>query len=137
MFSDPVPQWAILPYWVLIVIAIINIISIYLESSTKVGTDKFISFRGTKTVADLKRRDRINIISRIYVIAIYTMFTFTDIPLDWKTFLGRRALFWVLLFDSYCNLANYVDYNWYKIVIIFNNIKLKLKSKSNKKLRRD
>ena len=134
MFNDPVPQWAILPYWVLVLVAIIDIISIYLDSSTKIGiNEKFMSFRGTKTIDDLKRRDRINIISRIYVILIYATFTFMDVPTDWKTFLGRRAIFWLLFFDSYCNIANYVDYNWYKIATFFNSMKYKL----NKKLRRD
>lgn len=107
-----------LPYWIIILIAIVNIITILLESSTKKDGETYTK-SGTRTLSDIKSRDKLSIIPRIYFVIIYTMFWLSpEISLDIKAVWGRWGIFSILFIDSYCHLANYIDYHWYTILKI-------------------
>ncbi len=112
------PDWTVLPYWVIILVAIINIISIFLNSSTRKESEgnKLV---GLQSVIDIKRRERISIIPRVYFVIIYTAFWIFDTSLGERSFWGRWGIFGILFIDSCLNLANYADYHWYTIMKIF------------------
>ena len=129
VIMSEIPNWLILPYWVIILFAIINIISIFLESSTK-HAGYILS--GTKKIDDIKRRDNIMILARLYLIGIYSVFFLMDTSLDWRAFLGRWGIFALLFFDSYCNIANYVDFNWHNIQNKLLDIRIKKLLKNQK-----
>ncbi len=116
-----IPTWLILPYWMIILFAIINIVTILLESSTKKEIE--IGKQGNKTVDDVKSRDRLSAIPRIYLIIIYSVFFVYDTTLDTRAFWGRWGIFSILFIDSYCHFANYIDYHWYTIIKILIKIK--------------
>lgn len=122
MLTD-IPEFLILPYWVIILLIIINVISIYLESSTK-SHGKLTS--GSQTIEDIQRRDNIKIIARIYLVIIYCAFFLFDTSSDWRAFFGRWGIFGLLFLDSYCNIANYIDFNWTKVTATICKLKIKI-----------
>ena len=104
-----IPEQFIPSYLFIIFFIFIDIISVLSDMSIRKNKDY------SDLTIDVIRRNKISLLPRFYFIIIFIfVWSMGDdiISQSSKLFLERLGLIGVLLTDSYCHIANYIDYNW-------------------------
>jgi len=122
IFSD-----ASIPYWVLALITIFDIVVIIFDKNIKTHRD----------IEHRLNRIRLSVIPKLILFVIYTWFAFDpNISIQMRSLYGRNSIFIMLLFDFFIHFNNIVDSNKDIIKIKLKNLltKIKGKMKNNKKI---
>ena len=119
-----------IPYWILVFVTIIDILSIIFDNSIV----------SPKDIRHRLARIRLSVIPKSIFVIIYIWFAIDNtIPLEVKALHGRNVLFIMMLFDFFIHSANIADSNqetikkyFIKITSKVRNMKLiKIRSRNN------